>query len=155
MMLAIRLLCILLLLLGGGGTKVENIAESFNEAAYINIYREGEQFRFNSNSDGYEAVLDALERVTAKSYEMPAFGVSLDNETREAMKEGLWVELVFSKARTHNQMPFESLLIKVDGQASGFNLIRGYNGQYAGRCFYLSLDGSMQKIEDTIKTLDI
>ena len=73
------------------------------------------------------------------SREMPAFGVALHDDTIEAMKNGVWLELTFDKIYTHNEMVFEKLLIKVEENLTGFNIIRFYGGQYQGRCFYIDL----------------
>ena len=64
---------------------------------------------------------------------MPAVGVSIDNLTREEMKSGSWIELEFDQCYIFNEMPFDALLIKVEKDNYGFNLIRRHNGKYEGR----------------------
>lgn len=79
-------------------------------------------------------------------HEMPAFGVSLDAETRHAMQDGAWMELKYRHKMTHNGMPFETLLIEVKPEYGGFNVIRQLDGKYEGRCFYVSLNGDMSEL---------
>ena len=74
------------------------------------------------------------------AHEMPAYGVSLDRETRKAVKSGVWAEFVFDKALSSNGMPFEKLLVNVQPEWSGFNIIRYTAAHgYDGRCFYYDL----------------
>ena len=86
---------------------------------------------------------------------MPAFGVSIDELTREDMKNGLWIELCFDGVQSFEAMDFEGLLIKVEKDFHGFNLIRRNNGKYDGRCFYLSLQNSMDKLYEEIEGLSL
>ena len=84
------------------------------------------------------------------SNEMPALGVALHDETINALKKGVWLEVCFSKIIHHNEMPFDSLLIEVCEDFSGFNIIRKNNGVYGGRCFYIALKNKTMK---NLKTL--
>lgn len=79
----------------------------------------------------------------ANSLVMPAFGVSLNDITVQAMQRGVWVEFRFSEELTINELPFSRLLVEVKPDFSGFNVVR-YTADrgYAGRCFYLDLRGS-------------
>ena len=74
----------------------------------------------------------------------------LDNETREAIKTGLWIELIYSNTQEYNEMPFDTLLIQVEKDYTGFNIIRKHNDKYEGRCFYLALNGDMSKLYDIL-----
>ena len=84
---------------------------------------------------------------------MPAYGVSIDKDTRDALKTGLWLELKFSTTLTHNEMPFDSLLIEVDSEYSGFNIIRHHDNQYEGRCYYINLEKDMSSLYETIENI--
>ena len=74
------------------------------------------------------------------AHQMPAFGVSINEYTVQEMKKGKWLEFVFPEQTECDGMPFERLLINVQKEGYGFNLIR-YNAEqgYDGRCFYLDL----------------
>lgn len=127
-----------------------SVVDSFYNVKNIVVYRDGEIETYSKGDDKYQQIFDSLIDITENSHEMPAFGVSIDNETREAMKTGLWIELEFNGKQECNGMPFESLLININADHSGFNLIRKYNGRYDGRCFYLYLENDMQILYDTI-----
>ena len=86
---------------------------------------------------------------------MPAFGVSIDDLTREDMKSGVWIELCFDERNLFEAMDFEGLLIRVEEGAHGFNLIRRNNGKYEGRCFYLSLQNSMGELYDALMGISL
>ena len=108
----------------------------------INVYNNGVISVYGQNDVQYGKIVAGWLALTGDVHEMPAFGVSLDKETRNAMSAGLWVEFVFDKQYVHNEMPFEKLLVKVEKQSQGFNVIR-YNAKegYSGRCYYFDLLG--------------
>ena len=116
--------------------------EIIESAESINIYNNGEMSAYSQGEATFNQIVEGWIVLTENSHEMPAFGVSLNKETTAAMSAGLWVEFVFDKQCTHNDMPFEKLLVKVEKQSQGFNIIR-YNaeGGYSGRCFYIDLVG--------------
>ena len=146
----INLLCCLCVFVGGvmSSNKFDNIAQYFSLSVQIAVYENGEKVVYEKGSKEYFEILYAVNEMTTDAHELPAFGVSLDNETREAIEQGVWLEFVFAETQCHNEMPFDSLLFEVKSEDSGFNLIRQYNGKYDGRCFYLNLQGNMQLVED-------
>ena len=140
----------LLLLLPGGYvgqvTTYESITDSFSSVQTISVIEDDKTKILNENSNEFKNIIKTLKEVVEYSHDMPAFGVSIDNLTREEIKTGVWLELGFKNTGYFNEMPFDALLIKVEKDVYGFNLIRKYNGKYDGRCFYLSLNGSMNKL---------
>lgn len=133
-------------------TQIE-LTDKFALATAITIYDNDETFSFSKGDDKFESVLSSLKFITQNSHEMPGFAVSLDNETKQAIQSGRWLELEFKKTQKYNDMPFDSLLIEVSKDYSGFNLIRKTNGKYEGRCFYLNLSQNMQPLYDTIESI--
>ena len=121
---------------------IEEICDAFEMAESISVYRDGQIERFVCGDATYELILNGFEDMIEGARQMPAFGVSLDNETREAMKKGLWVEFTFKNTLFCNEMPFEKLLVQVNENYQGFNIAR-YNSScgYQGRCFFLDLVG--------------
>lgn len=135
---------------------MNDITYYFDEASEIIVTVKGESTTFNKGDEKYEAIILSLKNVTNGAHEMPAFGVSLDKETRKEMQDGTWIELVYNLPKKHNGMPFESLLISVNADYSGFNLIRKVNGKYDGRCFYLDLvNKNMSEISTTLQNLSL
>ncbi|MDE7439054.1 MAG: hypothetical protein K2N23_00885 [Clostridia bacterium] len=112
-------------------------------AESINVYNNGETSVYKQGETPYNQVVEGWVLLTENAHEMPAFGVSLNKQTISAMSTGLWVEFVFNKPYTHNEMPFEKLLVNVEKLSQGFNVIR-YNakGGYSGRCYYFDLVGN-------------
>ena len=125
------------------------ITESFKNSFKVVVYSNHKNVEFQKGDNKFEFILETLNKITENAQEMPAFGVSLDKETREAMKKGLWIELVFEREQKYNDMPFESLLIEIESDHSGFNLIRKVNGKFDGRCFYLNLENNMHLLYET------
>ncbi len=122
---------------------IMEIQNVFTEAEEINVYNEGVKVTYSSENDNYKKILENWNSTIENSYQMPAFGVSINNYTVEEMKHGLWVEFCFGKQIERSQMPFEKLLVNVNKNYYGFNVIR-YTSQrgYDGRCYYLDLNGN-------------
>lgn len=119
---------------------MEEINSIFDYAQEINIYNNGVKCIYSCGSNIYKQILKGWENLIDGARLMPAFGVSLNHLTVAALKEGLWVEFDFKKQCEVASMPFEKLLVEVNPQNSGFNIIRYMDSiGYDGRCFYLDL----------------
>ncbi len=150
-----KILCCILLLFGGTmeNKSFDTITGYFDSCACIVVYDDGQKTTFNKGDQKYEEILGALKHITNGAYDMPAFGVSLDKETRKSLNSGFWIELVYESEQEHNGMPFSSLLIEINKDYSGFNLIRQVNGKYEGRCFYLQLQENMEQLFNTVENI--
>ena len=126
------------------------VCEYLPEVEQIVIYSNSTEFCYAKGEEEFESVMSVLYASIKESREMPAFGVSLDNETRIALKTGVWLELVFGAQKEKGGMVFERLLFQIVPNCYGVNLIRYNNGKYDGRCFYLdipfSLDGLYKEV---------
>ncbi len=120
------------------------ISEIFDEVGEIDIYRNGLQSCLLPSQIGFKLVINGFKNMLAGARQMPAFGVSLNDETRSAMNRGLWVEFCFGQKLYYSEMPFEKLLVQVAAEYTGFNVVR-YNSEngYAGRCYYFDINGDM------------
>ena len=147
-MLSKLIMCVgLILRLLFGSVEVENWNSIISSAESVVVYTSGEKINIDRDNESFGLIVDEFLEMIDGGYDMPAFGVSLDTETRNVMSTGLWLEFVFDKTHEYNDMPFESLLIELNPEYSGFNLIRKANGKYEGRCFYISLvDKDMSKL---------
>ena len=131
---------------------LNTLPDVFEYATNITISKNGTEYSYFKGDDKFEILLSSLKNITKDSKDMPAFGVSLDNETKQAKLKGVWFELKFKTPLLFNDMPFEALLFQVEKDNSGFNLIRKNNGAYDGRCFYLNLDSTMKELYNLINT---
>lgn len=119
---------------------MEDFNNIFNYAEEVNVYTDGVKCVYSSGSDGYKTILDGWAKLIDGSHDMPAFGVSINDLTLKALKEGKWVEFDFGNTYKFNGLPFEKLLIEVKPEFYGFNLIRYTSAAgYYGRCIYLDL----------------
>ena len=124
-------------------------------AKKVNLYNEGIVSVLESGSEPFEKIVYEWKAMISGAHEMPAFGVSLNNETLKALKNGLWIEFAFDCAYESIGMPYEKLLISVEKNNQGFNIIR-YNSEcgYDGRCFYYDLvDKNMSNFYNLIANL--
>ena len=115
----------------------QKINDVLKNAAAIEIYKNGVKTKLTKRHE-IEPYLNKILSAFEGARIMPAFGVSLDAETKAAMQQGDWVELKFNQTETINEMPFNSLCFRLES-CYGLNLIRGLNGNYNGRCIYLDL----------------
>lgn len=131
----------------------KSITNYFSKASAITIINSGVKTSFLKGDDKFEEVLSALLKTTSDAHDMPAYGVSLDKDTKSALESGIWLELKFKTTEIFNEMPFESLLFEVSPNYEGFNLIRKNNNTYDGRCFYLNLKTNMKHLYATLKNI--
>lgn len=134
---------------------MREIFNVFEKADCIKVYTAGDIKSYKSGTEEYSGIISCWYEMIEHAYEMPAFGVSLNNETLEAMNSGRWIEFEFDKKQEYNGMPFEKLLIQVESVFKGFNLIR-FNREngYSGRCFYFNLvDRDMSNLSDYLAIL--
>lgn len=118
------------------------IMNIFPQAQEIRVYRQGECQSYTCGEQKFEEIVAEWNAMTVSALPMPAYGVSLDGETVQALASGVWVEFCYSAPMVCEDMPFERLLIQAQPQSMGFNVIR-YNtqGGYSGRCYYINLNG--------------
>ena len=95
----------------------------------------------------FESTLLKLKNLFSSARLMPAFGVSLHQETLDALNAGQWLKISFSHEQNVNGLLFDALVFQLS-QSAGLNLIREYNGKYEGRCIYLDFD-----VETNLKDL--
>lgn len=114
----------------------------------ITIVQNGSEY--TCNVDEKQLIIDSIKTILDNYHEMPAFGVSLDKETRDAKNTGLWVELEYVTPVKYMGLCFDKLLIEVNKEYTGFNIIRHYKGKYDGRCYYVDLSASMEKLYNTL-----
>ena len=131
--------CIIQLLSVGEFCKVKFFSNIIDDITCVNIYQNGKIKRLNFNDESFCGVISQFKKFFDNTREMPAFGVALHDETINNIQSGVWVELEFDGIYKHNEMAFEKLLIQVQNDYSGFNIIRFYNGKYEGRCFYFDI----------------
>ena len=124
-------------------------------AESINVYNNGEITVYRQNETPYSKIVAGWETLIENAREMPAFGVSLHDETMRVINVGLWVEFVFDKQYIHSNMKFEKLLVKVESSWCGFNIVRfNVQGGYSGRCYFIDLVGKdMSQFYDILSNL--
>lgn len=121
---------------------MEELDNIFNEAEEIIVYDNDVKTSYKAGSPKYGEILESWNTTISSAHQMPALGVSIDEYTRKELKSGIWLEFCFDTVYECCGMPFEKLLIGLDKEYYGFNLIR-YTAEhgYEGRCFYLDLFG--------------
>ena len=113
--------------------------------------------------DGQEIILteeqkvelgSQIESLFEGSHTLPSLAVMFENDFQEKTKEGTFVYLKFDRQYCINDLLFDELVFEVIPDYQGFNLYRGNNGIYQGRCIYIDLiNKNMQPLYDYIQTL--
>ena len=136
-------------MLFGQSVESTKLEEEIMFAAYNNGYQ------IEMTKQDVEKFDELFCEMMQGSYPMPAYGVSLHNETIKALQKGVWVRFVFEEMQEENGLPFDELLINVEPEFCGFNIIRGQEGVYDGRCFYINLDGDMKEVYNFLTSLQV
>lgn len=120
----------------------------FNEVKDIEYYKDGQIIELSEEEQARfeELFCEAL----SDAQQAPAYGVSLHENVVEQMKEGIWIKFIFEETLVKSDMTFDELLINVQKDCYGINIIRGNNGKYEGRCYYLNLKNSLDNVYDFI-----
>lgn len=128
------------------------LPEIFSEAQMVKVYNDGQEIVMSQQvkSEFDTLFVEALD----DARQMPAFGVSIHKLTVEEMKSGIWVKFIYQQTMEADGMPFDELLVHVQKDMHGVNIIRGNGGTYNGRCFYLDLDGTLDKVYDFLANLE-
>lgn len=119
----------------------------------ITVYDGGTAVPYTQESAKFKEICAAWTGMMKFARQMPAYGVSLNNETAKAVQKDVWLEFSFPQVYCNGGMPFERLLINVVPEFSGFNVVR-FNSQYGydGRCFYFDLiDSDMADLYAVLK----
>ena len=98
------------------------------------VYNKGEKVK----ADRVEFLREFL-KMAENCYYMPCIGVAKDDVIKKALKDGYWVEFCFDKIAEYADQSFTSLLMHIRPKFNGFNVVRGIDGVYEGKTFYLSL----------------
>ena len=119
--------------------KLENITQY---ASGVNVYIEGESAAYPVGSEKFEEICASWNNMLDGAYTMPAFGVSLHEETLREMGRGVWAEFEFDGQYSSDGMTYEKLLVTVRPDWRAFNIVR-YTAEsgYYGRCFHYNLGG--------------
>ena len=128
------------------------LPEIFSEAQMVKVYNDGQEIVMSQQvkSDFDTLFVEALD----DARQMPAFGVSIHKLTVEEMKSGIWVKFIYQQTMEVDGMPFDELLVHVQKDMHGVNIIRGNGGYYNGRCFYLDLNGTLDEVYDFLANLE-
>ena len=129
-----------------------SIIDSLPFCTAIEVTYNNKPTLYNYESKEYNDILHTFMQMSQDGHQMPALGVALHDETVSQKQQGMFVEFVFSGVQVYDNMPFESLLIQIEPESQGFNLIRKTDGTYQGRCFYYNLSDNqtMQQLYDVI-----
>ncbi len=134
--------------------RYDSIEKYFSLATAVVIHADGKTTKYTKEFNEYGQILSSLNNICHDCREMPAYGVSLDRETKAEIKVGLWLELAYDKTLEHNDMPFDTLLIKVEKDYQGFGIIRGNGGVYEGRCFHIYCPkNTMENLYDLLRKI--
>jgi len=126
----------------------DNIYNYFNVCDNISVVYGNNLYSLSQ--DNVLNIQNLLFYLCNNSHEMPAIGVSIHNETIKAMRTGMWLKLKYNTTLSHNGMSFDELIININSNDYGFNIIRGNNGVYDGRCYYVSLEKNIVELYNTL-----
>ncbi len=123
-----------------------NLADILDNIESFSIFTNGKTNVIDFKMGKFLNVKNKLKDVFNHARLMPAFGVSLHEETQRELESGNWLQINFQNEQTQNGLSFNSLLFKLE-ETQGFNLIRLFNKKYEGRCLFLDLDETIDLLK--------
>lgn len=87
------------------------------------------------------------------AYDSPALAVTFPEFYKEMLKDGYFLNFKFNKHYEFNGLPFDELTIKIEDNAYGFNVFRGENGVFQGRCIYVNTENSSSELYKIVKEI--
>lgn len=129
------------------------LPEGLKDKVMFEAYNNGEKIVISEEN---ASEIDRLFCCSLKGCRvMPALGVSLHDETMQAIEEGIWLRFAFDEKLEINGLHFDQLLIKVTKDMYGFNIIRGNKGKFDGRCFYIDIKHNMDDLYSYLLSLPV
>lgn len=102
-----------------------------------------------------QGLQEQVQKMFEGSHTMPAFGVVTNDIYQEDIKSGYFISMKFDCPIQINDLPFDELVFRVEKDFHGFNLMRGMNGIFQGRCIYIDLqERTMEELYDYIESLE-
>ena len=87
------------------------------------------------------------------AYDSPALAVTFPEFYKVMLKDGYFLNFKFDKHYEFNGLPFDELTIKIEDNAYGFNVFRGENGVFQGRCIYVNTENSSSELYKIVKEI--
>lgn len=130
---------------------IENsLIDTFEYVQNFEYVKKGKIKKINEEDKEFVFLLNNISKLFSFSTVLPAFGVSLHDETLIELKNGEWLQINFKKTVNVNGLYFDSLLFKLE-KTGGVNLIRKFNGKYEGRCVFIAFEEEVDLKEKLIK----
>lgn len=130
-----------------------SMPELLKEEVMFSAYNNGNQIIMTE--DEVSSFDKLFTEILENCRPMPAYGVSLHDETIKAVNKGVWIRYEFDKTLEVNGLPFDELLINLTKDMYGFNIIRGNEGRFDGRCFYIDVPRNMDKLYEYMLSLPV
>ena len=131
------------------GFDEKSVLDYISKSNTINILINGKEYSYSNTSTEYHEIMDAFMNMCEGGYEMPALGVSI-NESKKKFYDKFCIEFAFDKTMEHLGMEFNCLLIEINKDYCGFNILRGTDGIYNGRNYYFNLNKNMKNFYKTL-----
>lgn len=127
------------------------LPDCLSEANMVKAYQNGQEITMEAEQ--HSQFLAYFNAAISDCREAPAFCVSLHDNTMKEFETGIWIKFIFSETQVAQGMPFDSLLMHIEKDSSGVNLMRGNQDVYNGRCFYLDLQHNFNELYDYLLSL--
>ena len=93
------------------------------------------------------------------AYDTPALAVTFPELYKEMLKDGYFLNFKFDAYYDINGLPFNELTIQIIENGYGFNVFRGLDGVFQGRCFYVNTENESTSlfkcVQEIVKNKDI
>lgn len=100
----------------------------------IVIYSDGKEFNIKEYSFKKEFLA-----LSEGAYYMPGMAVAEDKVIKRERLSGIWLDFRFKNKVEFAELSFDTLTLRVRPNLDGFNVIRGNEGDFSGKTYYLQL----------------
>ena len=87
------------------------------------------------------------------AYDTPALAVIFPELYKEMLKDGYFLNFKFDAYYDINGLPFNELTIQIIEKGYGFNVFRGLDGVFQGRCFYVNTENVSTSLFECIQKI--
>ena len=87
------------------------------------------------------------------AYDSPALAVTFPELYDKMLGDGYFLNFKFDGYYEFNGLGFNELTIKVEKDGYGFNVFRGIDGKFQGRCFYINTENSSSALFEVLDNI--
>ena len=132
-------------------SQISTIDTFLSGSSEIVIYKDSQIVKLST--DEQTEIKNLLIIAFGNAVQMPAYSVCIDEFVKEEINEGYWLKIIYNDTQIKDEMHYDELLIHIENNLKGVNILRGNDGKFEGRCYYFILENNLNDVYQYIDTL--